>query len=260
LWLAAMAVVLAGLVAAGPVRAMDPATTGVVLMHGKWATTDGIWPVAQALRRAGFLVATPTMPWSRSRLYDRGFTGAMAEIEREAAGLAAKGARRIVVAGHSLGADAALHYATLGHPLAAVVLIAPGHYPEGRVMRREAAENLAIAKAKVAAGKGGETGWYTDYNNGGREKSIRMRASVFVSFYDPEGPAAMSVSAPRVGTVPILWIAPDDDPLTRVFARLVRPHFPPTARITRMPVVSDHLGAPEASRRQIVGWLKSLPN
>ncbi len=259
-WLGIFAfLALAAALMARPAQALDPATTGVVVMHGKWGNTDSIWPLAQTLRRAGFLVATPNMPWSGSRRYDHGFTEAMGEIDAAAAHLKAEGARRIVVAGHSLGANAALHYASLGRPLAAAVLIAPGQFPDGAVMRGKDADDLATAKAMVAAGKGNETRWFTDYNNGGRSRSIRMRASVYLSYYAPRGPAAMSVSAARIGATPILWVAPTADHLTDVFARLVRPHFPATAHVERIDVVADHLGAPTAARTRIVNWLKALP-
>src|ERR1700744_2172761 len=85
---------------------------GVVYLDGK-----GSWPgaldggILSALRDEGALVATPEMPWSFHLRYDATYDQAMAEIDAVIAGLQAKGARRIVLIGHSLGANAAIGYA-----------------------------------------------------------------------------------------------------------------------------------------------------
>ena len=51
------------------------------------------------------------MPWSFHRRYAATYDQAMTEIDAAVAELKAKGARRIVVIGHSLGANAAIGYA-----------------------------------------------------------------------------------------------------------------------------------------------------
>ena len=45
---------------------------GIVLLHGKWGNPTGnIKPLADALRSNGYRVATPLMPWSVKRGYDK---------------------------------------------------------------------------------------------------------------------------------------------------------------------------------------------
>src|SRR4029077_21065050 len=84
----------------------QPSATGIVLMHGKWGTPDkGIVPVELDLKGAGFLVAAPEMAWSERRAYDMSFDESMAQIDAEVAKLRARGARKIVVAGQSFGAN-----------------------------------------------------------------------------------------------------------------------------------------------------------
>src|SRR3954466_16237680 len=100
--------VLAG--AIGPAAADD---LGIVLLHGKQGSPSGyVRELASALRSKGHLVSTPTMPWAKDRIYDASFDQAMIEIDREVESLRQKGAKFIVVAGHSLGANAALGYAS----------------------------------------------------------------------------------------------------------------------------------------------------
>ena len=85
-------------------------------MHGKWGgPSDGsVTPIVQELKRQGFLVETPEMPWSRSRAYDKDATGAMAELDAVVAKLKERGAQRIVVGGQSMGANFSIAYAEIG--------------------------------------------------------------------------------------------------------------------------------------------------
>src|SRR5271156_4375500 len=85
---------------------------GIVYLHGKAA-----WPgalnggILSSLKDEGALIATPEMPWSFHRRYAATYDQAMTEIDDAIAGLKAKGAARIVIIGHSLGANAAIGYA-----------------------------------------------------------------------------------------------------------------------------------------------------
>jgi dienelactone hydrolase len=54
----------------------------------------------------------------------------MEEIDRAVARLKSQGAKKIVVAGQSFGANAAIGYGARRDGLAAIMAIAPGHVPE----------------------------------------------------------------------------------------------------------------------------------
>jgi pimeloyl-ACP methyl ester carboxylesterase len=102
---------------------------GMVLMHGKGGTPKYVSSLGSALRGAGVLVETPSMPWSRHRIYDKGYEESMDEIDTYVAQLKAAGARRIFVAGHSLGANAALGFGARREGLSGIILLAYGHVP-----------------------------------------------------------------------------------------------------------------------------------
>jgi len=98
---------LAGVTFAG-VPAVAGEKIGVVLMHGKNRTASEKSPIAKfayALEVADFIVA---------------------EIDRAVANLKDKGASKIVVGGHSLGANAALGCGARREGLAGILAIAPG--------------------------------------------------------------------------------------------------------------------------------------
>lgn len=249
-------------VAMSPVAwALDPPTTGVVVMHGKWGhpgdpnTTGGF---AATLQRAGFLVDQPEMPWSGARLYDRTFDQAMDEIDAAVERLRAAGAKKIVVAGHSLGGSAALRYAALGRPVDAVILIAPAPLPEGSFYRQHLAGDIARAHEMVASGHGQDSAQFVDLNAGDRSRSVRFKAAVYLSYDAPDGPAAMTVNAQHLGPAPVLWIAPRFDPMTQANDKLLWPKVPVSTPKTRIEVVADHMGAPGAGRNVAVDWLRQL--
>ena len=243
-----------------PGWAFEPATTGVVVIHGKWGRPGDrtIGPFALALHDAGFMVEQPEMPWSGTRLYDRGFDQAMDEIDAAVARLRAAGAKKIVVAGHSQGGSAALRYDALGRSIDAVVLIAPAPLPEGGRYRALVADDVAKAQAMVASGHGEERADFDDPNSDNRSRRMRIKASIYLSYNAPNGPAAMTDNVQRVGAVPLLWVAPRFDPLTAGLGRVLWPKVPPTTPAARVEIIADHMGAPTAGRDAIIDWLRKL--
>jgi pimeloyl-ACP methyl ester carboxylesterase len=240
--------------------ALDPPSTGVVVIHGKWGRPgdQGVGSFAVALQKAGFVVDQPEMPWSGTRLYDRTFDQAMDEIDAAVGRLRASGAKKIVVAGHSLGGSAALRYATLGRPVNAVILIAPAPLPEGSFYRKQLEGDIARAREMVASGHGDDSAQFTDLNSDNRTRSVRFKAAVYLSYNAPDSAAAMTVNAQHVGSAPILWLAPKFDPLTQPNDRLLWPKVPASTPKTRIEVIADHMGAPVAGRDAAVDWLRKL--
>jgi pimeloyl-ACP methyl ester carboxylesterase len=157
----------------------DPSSVGIVLMHGKWGSPDrGINEVASALSRAGYVVVSPEMPWSGKRLYDVGWPGAMAEIDKAVTQLKGKGASKIIVGGHSFGANAALGYAAGHHDVVGVMALAAGHVPERFFRIPDVAAGLDKARAWIAEGKGEQYANFMDPNQG-RSRELSIHPKVF---------------------------------------------------------------------------------
>jgi pimeloyl-ACP methyl ester carboxylesterase len=260
MWLYRQILLLVALVAAAPFSAyaFEPHSTGVVVLHGKWGGAgDRITtPLSNALRAAGFAIDQPEMPWSGQRLYDRDYDAAMDEIDAAIARLKAGGAQKIVVAGQSLGANAVLRYAALGKPADAFVLMAPGHVPDASMIRQQTATSVGQARRMVAAGKADDMIAFTDFNTGNRTRLLQIPAAIYLSYFAPDGPAAMSLNAPKLGPVPILWIAGKFDRGTELFEKLVWPYVPAATPTRRVDVNADHLDVPEAGRAAVVQWLR----
>ncbi len=249
------------LTVAFPAWAFDPHATGVVLIHGKWGRPgdpNTVGPLAASLKKAGFVVDQPEMPWSGVRLYDRSFDQAMEEIDAAVARLRAGGAKKIVVAGHSLGGAGALRYAALGRPLDALVLIAPAPVVEGPGYQQRWASQIAEARAMVTSGHGDDSAQFTDPNSDNRSRSLRIKAAVYLSYNGADGSIAMGPNMRNLGAIPMLWLAPRFDPGTALVDRFAWPKVPPSTPATRLEVIADHLSAPVAGRDAVVDWLRKL--
>ena len=255
--LAALAVI-AGLSFAATAQTANLHDVGVVYLHGK-----GAWPgaadggILSTLAEEGALVATPEMPWSFKRKYGATYEQAMAEVDAAAAGLKAKGATRIVVMGHSLGANAAIGYAARHPDLAAVVALAPGHLPEAEGLRSHTQEAIAEAKQLVAAGQGDVPHRFPDMAQG-----IPLTATatplVYLSMFDPDGPAVIPKNAEAMGPVPLLWVVGTLDPIARRGPDYAFKFGAKNPKSRYIEVFAGHLTTPLAARSQVVEWINSL--
>jgi dienelactone hydrolase len=239
---------------AGP----DDGKVGVVLLHGKQSTPSGaVAPLARKLKKEGYLVATPEMPWSRDRIYGASYEDAMAEIDRAADGLRRSGARKIVVAGHSLGGNAVLGYAAQRHDLAGIVVLAPGHFPELPRFRDVCASSVAHAKEMVSAGHGDSIETFADFNMG-KTFYVQATARNYLSYLDPDGPAVIPKNAAAIRPpIPILWVVGSRDPATRPRSYAFD-KAPAHTKSRYLTVNAGHLEVPAAAADQVLTWLRSL--
>jgi pimeloyl-ACP methyl ester carboxylesterase len=245
------------LVAPAPLAAASLQGMGVVFLHGK-----GVWPgafdggIPGALESEGAVVVSPEMPWSFGRMYGATFEQAMSEIDTAVAALKAKGATRIVIIGHSLGANAAIGYAARRRVVVAVVAIAPGHLPETAEMRDRTRDALAEARAMYAAGQKEKHTWPDLVQ--GFPTFVSATPAVYLSMFDPDGPAVIPKNAAALRGIPLLWVVGNFDPIHArgpeyAFARSGKN---PASRYIE--VLATHLTTALAARAQVVEWLKAL--
>ena len=251
-----LAVSLMFAVFSGVVAPAFAQTIGIVLLHGKTGSPDTVInQLAIALQGAGYLVDTPEMCWSRRRIYDRPFLDCLTEIDSAIGLLKGRGAGRIVVAGMSQGGDAALAYGARRANLSGIIALAPAAAPERQVGLGDIAQNVAQARALVAAGRGDETASFVDRNSSG-PFSVRTTATIYLSYLDPQGPANMLDSVRKLHA-PLLWVAGSADPSqTGANAEFNQAPANPLNRFVM--VASAHLGTPNAAREAVLAWLLEL--
>jgi esterase/lipase len=232
---------------------------GIVLLHGKQgkAGYGPLGSLAQKLKRAGYLVASPEMPWSSNRIYDASYDNAMLEIDKAVASLKKDGAQKIVVGGLSLGGNAAVGYASRRNNLAGIIVLSPGHFPELGKQRAIYASSVAHAKERLAAGHGDSTESFTD-SNMGKTFDCRTSAKVYLSYFAPEGPAVIPTNAAAIRSpIPILWVVGTQDPAIRPSSyafdkALTHPKSKYVA------VDAGHLGTPDVATEQVLRWIQGL--
>ncbi len=260
-----------------PAGAGESREVGVVLLHG-WGLQHESrrvsphawnWLLAKILRDEGFRVIEEEMPWGPNRLIDAPLDKAMEEIDAQVAKLKAEGAKKIVIAGHSMGAAMALAYAAGRDGLTGVIGLAPGHHPEvwpltfpelfpGQVQK---------ARAAIAAGAGDERTTFRGVQCCVFFRDFSTTPYIYLSYFDPEGPATMQRSAPRVKPgVPVLLVYGKRDYIFDLFngvklsyADHVSRRLPPNSRHRVVMVDADHGDVPSRAGRDVVGWLTSLP-
>jgi dienelactone hydrolase len=230
---------------------------GVVLLHGKEAPGNAMAGVGRALAAAGHLVEVPEMCWSKRRIYDMPYLDCMRDVDAAVERLRKHGADKIVILGQSLGGNFAIGYGAQRKGLAGIVVTAAGHNPSGIIGRHpQIGKALDEARKLVADGKGdGPRRRYPDYNDTG-PFFVSATPRTYVSWYDPTGPANMYLSVSKI-TAPILWVSASADPLTMhaVPVMLSAPKHPLNRHVT---IKTTHRGAPMASRREVLAWLKEL--
>jgi len=241
---------------------VSAATVGVVLMHGKQATSpfSHITDLRSNLINSGYLVATPEMPWSGSRAYDSSYIGAMNQISNVIDNLRNQGATSIIVAGHSMGANAALGY-TARNPdnIDGVMMLATGHYPELLFNRPNIEESVLRAKNYIDAGSGNTFDDFIDVNMG-MEYTINTTAQSYLSYFGRSGPAVVPDNASAIPSdkpIPLLWVNGAADPLSKEssYAFELAPYHPLSQFIT---VDADHLSTPTDSWGVIDPWMQNV--
>jgi pimeloyl-ACP methyl ester carboxylesterase len=241
------------LVGAMPVAAAQD-KFGVVLMHGKQSAPEQHGPLASAIAIAGFPVELPEMCWSGRRIYDRDYLACLDEIAPVIGRLRARGAINVVIAGHSLGANAALAYGAR-NDVKGVVALAPGHLPEILATRPRIAGDLDRARRLIAEGRGDEAARFADFN-GSLAISVTATPSTYLSFFAPDSPGVMPDNAARL-KAPLLYVVGSGDPLQRgpeyIFARA-----PPHALNRHVTVQAGHFDTSAAAAGPVVEWLRSV--
>lgn len=243
---------------------VETKNAGIVLLHGKWGAPHGnIKILADALKANGYEVTTPFMPWSTKRGYDAPYPVAINELDDIVLKLRAKGLQRVYLMGTSFGANGSVAHAAYGkQAIDGVIAIAPGHTIELPNTSQLYKKSLAIAANMVKAGKGEELETFTDFNSGKR-RDIAMKASVFVSYFDPNGWASMPLSAKKVSQkIPLLVLLGGPHDLT---AELGKAHFfsswpqhPQSAYAILEG--AEHFTAPEFAIAPVLKWLSEVQN
>lgn len=234
---------------------------GVILMHGKWGGTSFKSPVgklANFLENRGITVINSEMPWSKNRLLDKSYEDSMKEINTLVEKLKSEGITKIVVGGHSIGANAALGYAARYEGLAGVLAIAPGHVPEIKGFQNKMQNDWKKAKKMLNDGKGNKTAKFFDINQGKKSKKA-IKAGIYFSWYNPLGPAVIPVNVANIkANTPLFWIIGEKDLMNERGKDYAYNNAPEHPKNDYVIVKGGHGVTPIKGKSEILNWLKKL--
>ena len=234
------------------------AAGAIVLAHGKRDVAPyALDPVVQTLRSQGYTVVTPDMPWSATRGFDAGHGDAIKSLSDAVTQLRDAGANPVFVGGHGLGANTALAVAATVK-VDGVVLIAPAHTPDVESFAAPVRTNLLRAQDAVARNEGTMILSLLDFDHRATHE-IRIRANDYVSYFQPDGTAAMSLSAARVPPgVPVLWIYGLWDVVRDEGQDLFFSHLPANKLHRRAALLNVLGNTPKSAATDIAVWLSQL--
>ncbi len=255
--LLATLLLLFGLVA--PLAAADK--IGLVLMHGKLSHPSKPFnTLVPQLETDGILVDTPEMPWSASRGYDKGYEQAMEEIAASVKRLRDRGATKVVVGGHSMGAAAALIYGAR-HPVDGLLLLAPGHHPQSNSLQERFGASVARARELAAAGKGNDKEGFDDFDASKKPPAFTVTTTphIYLSYFDPAGIANTLTAAGKItATVPVLWVdGANENPGLKGYGQKIYGAIGSSAT-KHVEVTAGHITVPRESGAEVSAWLHSL--
>ena len=101
----------------------------VFFMHGKWSrpNTYVFKALEKLLISKNYTVKKLDMPWSKYRNYDQSYDDALHELKTKIEEHQRAGFKKIILIGHSLGANACFAYQSKYNDADAIIAIAPGH-------------------------------------------------------------------------------------------------------------------------------------
>lgn len=230
-------------------------------MHGKWSSPNT--PVLRLLEKRlleeNFQVDKPTMAWSRHSNYNRSYHNVLNDLSNKIKEYKQKNIQKIILMGHSIGANACFAYQAEYNDADAIVAITPGHYPEYFVRNNRHEYLIKKVEDKINKNLNRELIKFEDINCHHR-RTFELEAEIFYSYFNPRGLGNMSRSASSIKkSIPVLYIEGATDHVRtgpdHVFSKL------PYHQRNRYKILkNNHNDAPEASRDLIIEWLNSLEN
>jgi len=235
----------------------DGKACAMVVMHGKWGGPRFLEGFARAMAPACDAKSIE-MPWSGRRAYDAGYPTALQEISAQVQAFRAQGYRRVLLAGHSFGANAGIAYMAEVGDADGIIALAPGHSP--RYMYDTGMVRSAVDEARtaVAGGRADEKIKLNDMNQGQR-RDFNLPAQILLSYFEPNGLGHMPATAARFKrAVPFMWVIGTRDPLYPAGESFAYARALPHPQSAYLVVPADHKDTPEVASAQVLAWVQQV--
>ncbi len=231
----------------------------VFLMHGthgqaKWSGLNSI---------SGFMgqvceVIRLDMPWGRVRDYDKSYEDALKELSQKSDEYKKKGYKKIIMAGHSHGANASMAYQAFIGNADGIIALAPGHNPEKLYKSKQNLKFNGIVDDAEKNIKSGKSDLKIRFNHPWYGHPLNVRSDILFSFFNPNGLGNMTKSCKNFKkSTPILYIEGSKDKIKRGPDYAF--NFAPKNSLNKYIVVeAGHSEVPDVSGKIVQDWLKEL--
>lgn len=233
---------------------------GVVFLHAKWREPHSkmVAPLIEEMRSAGMWVVQPVLPWSPARNYDVDYETVMAEIHQEVITLRENGAVIVFVGGQSFGANAAIGYVARFNDADGILAIAPGHIPDINARGHLYGDSVERATQMVKEGKGSQTAEFLDYNQG-KQAVIRMRADVYLSYFQPDGPAVIPLNISKMNKdTALFWVVGENDKIAWMGKHYAFNKAPQNPLSEYLETRGGHRKTPIIAKQEIMAWINKV--
>jgi pimeloyl-ACP methyl ester carboxylesterase len=224
-------------------------------MHGKWGSPPA--PLDSNFSVQRFHVVSPLMPWAGVSGYDKTYEQALKEINQLVIKLRVQGFKKIIIGGQSFGANGALAYAAVYGDVDGMMLFAPGHNPD--IDKNWHPGLVSEAKKNIKEGRPEQPITFTDFNDGGRQRTFEARSDIFYSYFADDSLANMSKSATKIkASIPTTVYMGNGDYVTRMGSRYFFDRLPSNAKSKYQISSASHREVPMASFNNALDWLKGV--
>jgi len=241
---------------------------GYILLHGKHSGAEYAECTLALLNeylKKDNLTDFSTWPWgvylADDKFYHKPFEYTVEQIDSAINNLKSRGATKIVLVGHSMGANAILYYITQRRQTVdGVVLLAPAHNIHLPLFAKICRWSVERAKELVAAGKGNEEAYFVDYDSRGDVLVIPCTPTNYISMLDPTGSANMVLTSKKLDwPVNMLIISGDKDPTQTYFSDTIFQNLKDKSDKLKYEVVpGDHSSVCWDYFDKITIWVNSL--
>jgi len=239
---------------------LQAAEVGVVFLHAKGASPDAgtTAGLIDRMRKEGMEVVAPELPWSKARGYDASYEDALEQVHEAVQALREKGVKIVIVAGHSLGANGAIGYVANYEGASGVAAIAPGHSPELKGFQQKLGDSVERARAMVDEGRGSAIARFNDLNQG-NTSTVKTSPLIYLSYFDPQGPAIMPNNAMDLkGGAALLWIVGEQDRMTGRGEDYAYGMAPANDLNAYVVVPGGHKATPAKGEKEIIAWIQRV--
>ncbi len=234
-------------------------TVGIIVLPAKGEPlSHHIKPYVNALRDEGYEVILLEMPWSYLRFKDT-YEGALTKIAKEVATMREKGIKKVFVTGHSIGANVAIGYTAAYKNVDGILAVAPGHTPEWPAFQAKLKGSTERARQMVQDGKGEDKGNFYDFNQG-KQTLLDIPARLYLSWFDPDGPAVIPKNIKNIGNIPIFWVVGSKDSIhTKKGGKNYAFNSAPSNPLNKYVVVKGgHFETPKFAPEFVIPWIEKV--